>query len=198
MKTRENDTAMDGRRVEEAVRRVQEGDVAAYRTVVQAYQRRLRAAIWGSCPPSVDPDEIAHMAFIEAYKRIDRYEPNTRFWTWLTVIAKNLLMAEYTKIKRQARNRENYINHLITDGLDEDVSRADAIEDDRSEALKECMALLRDKAQHVLRLRYAENVKLETIAAKIGKSVSAVKFELFAIRKKLRECIRKKLAFVNG
>jgi len=190
--------SMDAQEVDEAIRRVQDGDLDAYRQVIQAYQRRLRAAIAGSCPPSVDPDEIAHMAFIEAYKKIDEYELGTRFYTWLSVIARNLLMAEYKKIQRTAKNRQSYLNHLIVDRLTEEADRKTAVSDERGTALTECIALLRDRAKDVLRMRYTENTRLERIAKKIGKSVSATKFELFAIRKRLRECIRKKLAFVGG
>ena len=66
--------------VEEAIRRVRDGSVDAYETVVGACQGRLRAMIANVCPPGIDPDEIAHLAFVEAFKKIDQYVPNTRFF----------------------------------------------------------------------------------------------------------------------
>jgi DNA-directed RNA polymerase specialized sigma24 family protein len=41
-------------------------------------------------------------------------------------------------------------------------------------------------------MRYARDASIERIARRIGKSTAAVKFQLFAIRRKLRACVEGK------
>src|SRR5262245_40046950 len=99
--------------VEEAIRQVKEGSVDAYETVVRACQGRLRAMVANSCPPGIDPDEIAHLAFVEAFRKIDQYTPNTRFFAWLSTIARLHLLGELRKMRREARSRENYLEQVV-------------------------------------------------------------------------------------
>ena len=47
--------------IEEAIRRVQAGNVEDYRIVVVAFHQRLRTGIAALCPPEVEADEIAHV-----------------------------------------------------------------------------------------------------------------------------------------
>ena len=53
----------------------------------------------------VEPDEITHVAFLEAYRRITRYQPGTDFFAWLCAFARNLALTECEKIQRRARNQ---------------------------------------------------------------------------------------------
>jgi RNA polymerase sigma-70 factor (ECF subfamily) len=181
---------MDDLAVEAAIRRVQAGERAAYADVIGACQRRLRGAVAGHCPPGVDADEIAHMAFVEAYKRIDQYEPGTRFHAWLAAIARNLLLNECRRIRREARRIEAVVAGSLAEGL----GAAPEPDEARIRALRECVALLPEGPRAVLRMRYDRDRPLEAIARRIGKSLAAVKFQLFAIRRKLRECVQRKAA----
>ncbi len=181
---------MDEQAIEAALRRVQAGDRAAYADVINALQRRLRGAVAGHCPPGVDPDEIAHLAFVEAYKRIDQYEPGTHFYAWLAAIARNLLLNECRRIRREGRRLER----VAAEALDSGAAAAGpgGLDETRVRALRECVALLPAGPRAVLQMRYDRDAPLETIARRIGKSLAAVKFQLFAIRRKLRACVERK------
>ncbi len=104
---------MNDPEVEQAILRVQTGSVDDYRTVVAAYHRRLRMGLAGFCPPRVEPDEIAHIAFLEAFRRIAQYRPGTDFFAWLCAFARNLVRAECEKFQRLARNNENYLEEVL-------------------------------------------------------------------------------------
>ena len=61
-------------------------------------------------------------------------------------------------------------------------------------ALRECVAILSEKARAVLNMRYEKNESIRQIAETLGRSVTAVKVHLFTIRKALRECVERKLS----
>ena len=100
--------------VEEAIQKVKEGAARSYEVVVNAYHRRLRALVAAACPPGIEADEIAHLAFVTAFRQIHQYRPGTDFYAWLSVIARNLLLAEYKNVKRESKHRKDFLRHETT------------------------------------------------------------------------------------
>jgi RNA polymerase sigma-70 factor, ECF subfamily len=179
---------------EQAIARVRTGSVEDFRTVVVAFHPRLRAIIAELCPPGVEADEIAHCAFIEAYRRIDDYEANTNFFAWLTALARNLVRAECEKIRRRGRNERNYLDHLLAQHLDRAAQEDPAMQSSRAQFLAECVAQLKSDARALLAMRYREGWRVDVIARQLARSASAISVQLFAVRKLLRDCVRRKLA----
>jgi RNA polymerase sigma-70 factor (ECF subfamily) len=180
--------------VEGAIEKVQNGAIDAYSTVVEAYHIRLRNLIAGSSPPGVDADEIAHRAFVQAYRQIQDYRLGTNFYGWLSTIARNLLLAELKRYQRNQKNTSNYLNHLIAHGLVEVVEMEPEFNEERMVALKSCQEQISSESRQLLLARYESQTPLEQVAQGLGKSIAAIKFQLFAIRKKLLKCVRGKLA----
>ena len=176
--------------IEQAIQRVKAGGVDEYSTVVSAYHQRLRAALADWCPPGVVVDEVAQAAFIQAFRQIQRYRPGSNFFAWLCAIARHHLLAETEVLRRGARNRENYLQHLITQQLHE--AGEQELSDTRMRLLDECLQVLRPEAQALIGQRYGERRTVESLAMALGRTASAVSVNLFAIRRKLRECIEAK------
>jgi RNA polymerase sigma-70 factor (ECF subfamily) len=184
--------------VEEAIRQVQEGSADAFEVVVRAHQGRLRAVIANACPAGIDPDEVAHLAFVEAFRKIDQYAPGTRFFAWLSTIARILLLVEIRKSKRETRGRESYLEQAVTRVLEAELEAGSGLDEMRVRALRGCVSLLPESFRAVIDLRYRRDDSIETISRQVGKSEAAVKFQLFDIRRRLRECVNKKLSLQEG
>lgn len=178
--------------IHRAIERVRNGDADDYRTVVAAYHQRLRAALAGLCPPGIDADEIAHLAFIEAYRNLARFAPGTNFFAWLCAIGRNRLLAEYKRLQRQDRNRQTYLDRLVTEQLHAQAESQPELSDVRLRLLQDCVAQLSPEARSLLNDRYGRRTPIEVIARALGRTASAVSVQLFALRRKLRECIDRK------
>lgn len=182
--------------VEEAIVRVKDGAIDEYAAVVGAYRARLRGAIAYSCPPGVDPDEIVQRAFIEAFRQIGNYRAGTNFYAWLSAIARNLLLAEMKRGQRQQKNSASYLEHLLAQRMIEVVG-AESEDAKRGEeevtALRSCLDQFSPESRQLLQARYESQTPLEQVSQTVGKSVAAIKFQLFAIRKRLLKCMRAKL-----
>jgi RNA polymerase sigma-70 factor (ECF subfamily) len=184
--------------VEEAIRRVRDGSVDAYEIVVGACQGRLRAMIANACPPGLDPDEIAHLAFVEAFKKIDQYVPHTRFFAWLSTIARLLVLGELRKLKREARSRENYVEQIVGKVMEADLESVSELDELRVRALRGCVSGLPDHLREMIQLRYDRDASIDHISRRTGKTSGAVKVQLFDIRRKLRDCVNRKLSLQRG
>jgi RNA polymerase sigma-70 factor (ECF subfamily) len=186
--------------IEAAIEQVRAGNVDAYARVVDTYERRLRVSLAGRCPPGVDADEIAHLAFVEAYRQIDRYRAGTEFYVWLWVIARNKLREEARKNMRRCVREKNVLDQLLATEMEREPAANGKEEEDDSyvAGLKDCLADISEDCARLLRLRYVESLSLQSISRSIGRTVSALKSQFFTIRKNLRECVRRKLALAGS
>ncbi len=175
---------------EEAIQRVKEGRVDAYEVVVQVHQRRLRSLVAHLCPPGVDPEEIAHRAFVEAFDKIDAYQEHTNFFAWLASIARAMVLVELRRIRNETRKHENYLQHLVADSVEAEVHMGG---DQRTALLRDCVGSLPERLRSMLEQRYTHETPLTAIASRLGSTVAAVKFQLFDVRRKLRDCVNRKL-----
>ena len=178
--------------IDQAIERVRTDNVDDYRIVVAAYHQRLRAALAGLCPPGVDSDEIAHLAFIEAYRNLGRYEKGTNFFAWLCSIARHQLLAESKRRQRQSHNQQSYLEILVTERLAAAGDEETQLNDLRFRLLQECVRQLNPEAQAVLDQRYGKDSSVESIARVLGRTAAAVSVQLFALRQKLRQCVERK------
>jgi RNA polymerase sigma-70 factor (ECF subfamily) len=180
--------------IEEAIAQVQEGNLEAYRTVLTVYHRRLRNLIAGFCPPSIDGDEIVHLAFVQAYHAIGKYRRNSNFFAWLVTIARNVLRCELEKVQRRTRNEKNYLEYLLAQQLDRLAVENHETEVGSSDFFNECLALLRAEARALVELRYRDGLRVQDIAQRQGRSPDAISVQLFRLRGILRDCVTAKAA----
>ena len=178
--------------IDEAIRRVQAGNVEDYRTVVVAFHLRLRTGIAALCPPGVEADEIVHLAFLHAYRHIDEYRLGTNFHAWLMAIARNLLRAECARRQRRAANEHNYLEHLLVQRLDRAVTNDDGTADLLARFLADCLTTLKLEAQTLLAVRYRDGLQVKVIADRLARSATSVSVQLFGLRKLLRDCVTRK------
>jgi RNA polymerase sigma-70 factor (ECF subfamily) len=180
--------------IDQAILRVQAGSTEDYQTVVAAYHRRLRIWLAAFCPPGVEPAEITHLAFLEAYRRIARYKAGTDFFAWLCAFARNLLLTECEKIQRRARNQQNYLELCLVEQQAAAARAALSMVEVRSRLLAECVESLKQEARQLIAWRYGDGLRVDAIATRLGRSASAVSVQLFGLRKVLRDCVMGKLA----
>jgi RNA polymerase sigma-70 factor (ECF subfamily) len=87
----------------QVVLEAQRGAVAAFETLVRAYQ----APVWRLVSQLVrDPqlaEDVTQEAFLRAYRFLPRYRGDSRFSTWLLSVARNCAMDELRRFERRQR-----------------------------------------------------------------------------------------------
>ena len=180
--------------IDQAILRVQAGSLEDFHFVVAAYHRRLRSWLSGLCPPGIEPDEIAHVAFLEAYKRLAQYRTGTDFFAWLRAFARNLVLTECEKIRRRARNQQNYLDLCLAEQQASAAQAIDSIAELRPRLLAECLELLKRESRELIAWRYGDSLRVTAIAQRLGRNASAISVQLFGLRKALRDCVADKMA----
>ena len=180
--------------IDDAVGRVRSGDTRAFEDVVREFERPLRAWLAGCAPPGVDVDEVAQRSFVAAFSRLDEYRTGTDFGAWLFTIARFQLKTETTRLRRIADYHVKYRIELLERELDRRSNEPPDIEQARLEHLKKCAETLGDHLKRFIAWRYDEEITLGEMASRSGRSVAAVKKQLWKIRRLLQECIENRMA----
>jgi len=175
------------------VRRTRSGDLAAFESIVRRLERPLRAWLATHVSPGVDVDEIAQRSFVIAHSKLERFEAGTNFPAWVFAIARFQLKAELTRLRRVADYHARFAPDLLQRELER---RADEPGDARKEqldCLKSCVESLGENLRRYVAWRYEEEIPLEAMAERTGRSVGAIKKQLWLIRRKLQECVEAKM-----
>jgi RNA polymerase sigma-70 factor (ECF subfamily) len=174
------------------VRSVLQGEVDAYQEIVRLYQGQVWK-IAASCLQDRDAtSDLVQEIFVEAYFALDRYQAGRDFGIWLRGIARNRLRLHLRDRGREVRLLEVYRGHLA--GRLEGAEAAERAREALSEAHRACRGQLPAESARLLDLRYAQSLSHQDIAARLGRSMEAVKQLLYRIHVALRDCIEKRLA----
>ena len=167
-----------------AIERVLDGDVEAFRVLVERYQATLFRAIRRFLPTLADCEDIAQETFLAAFVHLGAYDPaRASFSTWLLTIARNKC--------RNALKRKRPIAMAAPPepadcrGPDAAMARQEAFRE-----LDAALAALPFEQRTAFVLAELEGLSYEEIARIEGVRLGTVKSRVGRARQKLRARLR--------
>jgi len=175
------------------VERVRGGDVSAYDELVRKYERQVFRIAQHITQNREDAEDVMQDAFLKAYEKLDQFQGNSKFYTWLVRIAVN---------ESLMRLRKRRSGRMVS--LDEDVETEEGSvprdladwdpDPEQNYSQTELADILRKTIQGlppgfrvVFTLRDVDGLSTEETAETLGLSVPAVKSRLLRARLQLRE-----------
>ena len=186
------------REIDDCLRRVRAGENAAFEPVVRRFQRPLRAWLAMRAPPGVDADDVAQQALVLAFTRVSEFQLGTDFAAWLFTIAAFQLRGETTRLRRVADYHSRYAPEIFAQALDRRAAESPGFAEARLDSLRECVQSLGEPLRRYLAWRYDEGIPLEEMAVRSGRSVAAVKKQLWSLRQSLKLCVERRIAMAEG
>ena len=177
-----SDACSDQQLVEQA----RHGDHAAFRTLVEKYQRRTYAVALGIVQDRDDARDICQDAFLRVYRSLDRFDGQSKFFTWLYRIVFNLAIDHLRRRRIRVTPLEEAERVLSADDHI-DINPARKLNNDRlRQRLVEAMDTLSPAHRCVLVLREIEGLSYKEIAEVVDCSIGTVMSRLFHARKNLQ------------
>src|SRR5262249_5566926 len=155
------------------------GDGPAFEAIVRRLEWPLRTWLVARCPPGTDADDIAQSTFLEAFTHLGTFTPGTDFRAWLFTIARYQLMAECTRLRRLADYHSRYVPHALADELQRRLSQEETGAAQRLDYLRQCLEQVQMPLRDLLRWRYEQGLPLSAIAARLNRTVAAIKKQLY-------------------
>lgn len=180
----ENVPSQDAGLVEQTLR----GDPHAFQRLVERYQERLFALARHYTKSAVEIEDIVQDTFLKAYSRLDTFQRQSSFYTWLYRIATNTVLDH---LKRRGRNP---VQTVEDPELESPVAGAAVVRPDarmeREEIARITHAVLEelpDIFRTVLVLREFEDQSYQDIADILGISIGTVESRLFRARARFKQ-----------
>ncbi len=168
------------------------GDAASFSELVKRYERKIFRLAQNITRNREDAEDVMQEAFLKAYTHLDKFQGDSRFYTWLVRIAVNEALMKL----RKRRPGEFSLDEPVEtedDFVQREIADWGPLPDQRYERnqlnsiLSEAIEKLEPDFRVVFVLRDVEELSTEETAKLLGLSVPAVKSRLLRARLRLRQ-----------
>jgi RNA polymerase sigma-70 factor (ECF subfamily) len=170
------------------VRRLREGDGDALRILVERYQERIFALIYGIVRDSHEVEDVAQEVFLKVFTRIQAFDERSQLYTWIYRVAVN---AAKDHVKKRVRRPA-----VALDGADRlpdagEEPHAGAARIETARLVRAAIDTLPVRYREVLTLREIEGLSYDEIATVLGISIGTVESRLHRARARLKRKLEK-------
>jgi RNA polymerase sigma-70 factor (ECF subfamily) len=169
------------------------GDVHAFETLVNKYDRQIFRIAQHITQNKEDAQDVVQDAFLKAYEKLEQFQGNSKFYTWLVRIAVNESLMRLRKrrtgkmvsIDDDIETEEGSVPRDLADwspNPEQNYGQAEL-----AEILRKTIQGLPHGFRIVFVLRDVDGLSTEETAETLGLSVPAVKSRLLRARLQLRE-----------
>lgn len=180
------------------IARAQQGDTAAFRSLVERHQRRAFAIALQLVRDENDARELVQDAFLRVYRSLGSFQGGSSFFTWLYRIITNLSIDLIRKPGRQLADIDE--SRFETDEAQEAdfpfLSRVDGADPadvvrrrEIASRLQAALEALPPYHRDVILMREIEGLSYEEMAQAMGVSKGTIMSRLFHARQKLQKAL---------
>ncbi len=172
------------------------GNTTAFEELVNRYEHKIFRLAQNITQNREDAEDVMQEAFLKSFSNLDRFQGNSRFYTWLVRIAVNEALM---KLRKRRPNQVSLDEPVETeeDSMPREIEDWGPSPEQRyaqtqlQEILSGAIAELDPAFRIVFLLRDVEELSTEETAELLGLSVPAVKSRLLRARLRLRQRLSK-------
>ncbi len=168
------------------VRKVRNGDRAAFDLLVVKYQSRVASIISRYVYDSQEVMDLTQEAFIKAYRAIDRFRGDSAFYTWLYRIAVNTAK---NYLESRSRRPQGSADSAEAENFDDgrrlrDIASPERLlqRDQLQKELSKAIASLPEELRSAFLLREYDGLSYEDIARILECPIGTVRSRIFRAR----------------
>ncbi len=163
------------------VNQVKQGDLHAYTYLVDKYKNMAFSIALKLSRNTEDAEDAVQESFIKAYRKIDTFEFNSKFSTWLYSIVYRTTVYNLRKKTMSTIEINDESLHFLE--VDENT---DLLKKEQSDIIASAIDSLPKIDSLLITLFYLNENSVEEISEITGFSKSNIKVKLFRARKKLK------------
>ncbi len=181
----------------ELVKQAQGGDQAAFKKLVERYQRKVYSICYGMLKNPEDSMDASQETFIKVFRYIEKFNYESKFYTWLYRIAVNVCIDHIRKNKKRKNVEYDDAFSQVAEVGDENIvpstlglnpEKAYGRKELREKML-EALEKIPEKHRTILILRESEGLNYDEIADVLEVSKGTVMSRLFHARKYFQEAL---------
>ena len=175
---------------EELVKAAQKSDMAAFEELVARHRDKIYARAFSMLRNEDEATDLSQEAWVKGWQRLNQFQGEASFATWMTRIVINLCLDQ---LRKQKRIRSESIDEMNdeTGGVERQMpvitpNPTEGLERGELRArIDKALGQLSYEHRTVLVLHEFEELEYKTIAKRMGCSIGAVMSRLFYARRKM-------------
>lgn len=159
----------------------------AFEELLNQYKERLYWHIRYMLKSHEDTDDVLQNVFIKVYKNIDKFQGNSKLYSWMYRIATNESITFLNKRAKRLQISDQDLQQKMIDDLKSDVY----FEGEEIQIkLQQAIAQLPEKQKEVFNLKYFQEMKYKDIADLLDTSVGTLKASYHHATKKIEDFLK--------
>ncbi|WP_412560081.1 RNA polymerase sigma factor [Winogradskyella sp. MIT101101] len=178
--------------IKDAIKKAKENDQTAFNFLLDTFWNDVYAFQLKRTQNENDAEDITIQTFSKAFDKIDTYNEDYKFKTWLITISKNIHIDLVRKQNRTIRNTSKDDEDHYLEIIDDSPTPEDKIitEQNLAKLLRD-IKKLKPHYQEVINLRYFQELSYKEISEDLNEPINNVKIKLLRAKKLLAAIITK-------
>lgn len=136
-----------------------------------------------------EADELTVRVFSKVLSKLDLYDPNFQFKTWVLTIAQNTIIDYWRKKNRTNETTTEHIEDFKNEWAKSPEELL--ISDEEEQSIIKIIDSLDANYQEIIRLRFFEEKSIKEVAETLGLSISNTKVRIMRAKKLLAQLLSK-------
>ena len=158
------------------------------------HQRAMFAYIFSIIPNKSNADDILQETCLTIHEKFDDFEEDSNFLLWANRIAYWKIREARLKFARSKVVFDERVVEVLNDTANELINE----EDERHEALANCLQKLKDRDRQMIKIRYEPDGGVEEAAKVSNRSLAATYKALYRVKDALFQCINNQTSKSEG
>jgi RNA polymerase sigma-70 factor (ECF subfamily) len=150
-------------------------------------QRCIYAFILGMVPDREEIEDLFQETVLIMWSKFDSYQRGTSFSSWGVTIAKYHIFSARKHRSKYMRHFSPAVQALLQARADHYIQYLD----DRVHALRNCLKKLDKQDYELIKMRYEEEVPIQSIAERMGRSMQSIYKKITRIHEALVRCVQR-------
>jgi RNA polymerase sigma-70 factor (ECF subfamily) len=174
------------------IEKAKKGDQIAFTFLLNHYWNEVYGFMIKRTENETDTEDITIETFSKAFDKLNNYNPEYQFNTWLIAIAKNVHIDLLRKKKSthtiEITDNQNQQAYNVADSTP--TAEDELITEQNLSQLLQYIKQLKPHYQEIIQLRYVQEMSYQDISQQLNEPLSNIKIKLLRAKKLLAEIIQ--------
>lgn len=179
---------MNDQNEQDAIRRLQAGDIQGLEALVQRYQVKATRTAYLITQDRALAEDVVQSAFIKVFRRIAQYDDTRPFAPWFLRIVANDALQAVQRLGRDVHLEAGDDGQSFWELIPDDLPAPDALLEaaELRDTVREALMQLSAEQRRAIVLRYYVGLSEDAIASSMQRPTGTIKWRLHAAKKQLR------------
>lgn len=163
------------------------GETNRYKILVDRYAPMIFSIVNDFANNNEDAEELAQAIFVKTYERLSSFNGESKFSSWLYMLAKNHCRDYAKDIRRKNKTFSKMPKHDLEQKLkDKQIINETLDQKEWINLLKKGLDAISEEYAEAFLMKYEDNMTYKAMSGRLGASVSALKVRVYRAKKELK------------